>query len=391
LLPAGNLAKLKTAILFGADAVYVGGKGLSLRAPAEMDLSELSSAVALCRKSKVKIYLAANLFPHQNDLKTVKKQLKKFLPLKFDAVLVSDPGLLLIIKKLSPQTKLHLSVQANTLNSQSVNFWKKQGVKRIVLARELQFEEIKAIRKLCPDIELEVFVHGALCLSYSGRCYLSQYLNERNANQGACSYPCRWKYYLREEDPSRELVIEEDARGVHLLNIRDLCLAPYLYDLIKIGINSFKIEGRMKSEFYVGTVGRIYRQIMDAYPHEFKKEWLNELKKVSNRAYSTGFFRGKPGKDQMRFDSSQYVKPYRFVGIVIGSNKKTITIKVKDHIRLKDKIEVIDPKIDKVHFFKINSMYSDKKGAVQKVGAGYTITVEAPYNISEGSLLRVKN
>lgn len=400
LLPAGNLSKLKTAILFGADAVYVGGRGLSLRSPAEMDYNELKSAVLHCRKNKAKIYLAANLFLHEQEINNVKKQLAKFLPLKFDAVIVSDPGVIALIRKLSPTTKIHLSVQANTLNSENVKFWQKQGVKRIVLARELSFKEIKAIRNACPNIELEVFVHGALCLSYSGRCYLSQYLSERDANRGACAYPCRWKYYLSEEkDPQRKLEVAEDERGVHLLNIKDLCLAKHLPDLIKIGINSFKVEGRMKSEHYVGSVGRVYRQIIDTYlksppTFKFNNDWISELKKVSNRTYSVGFFNGQPGKDQMRFASSQYVKPYRFVGIVTNATKTktahTLTVQVKDLINAGDQIEIIDPKRKKAQHLTVKTMSSKNKGKVARVGAGYEITISAKNTATKGSLLRVK-
>lgn len=387
--PGGNLSKLKTAILFGADAVYVGALYLSLRAPAEMDYVQLKEAVQFCRQEKRKIYLAANIFLHEKDLLAAKKTLSKILPLNFDAVLASDPGIIQLVKKIKPEQRIHLSVQANTLNAESIKFWQAQGIKRIILARELNYTEIKNIRKHCPKIEIEVFVHGALCLSYSGRCYLSEYMLQRDANSGKCAHPCRYKYFLTEEkDPSRKLIAEEDANGAYLMNTHDLCLAQEIKKLMALKIDAIKIEGRMKSELYAATVTRTYRRIID-HKGKISKQDMEELDKISHRPYSKGFFWGKPS--DISFIHSKYLRQSRFVGIAKNylPRSKELKIEIKDYLLENDSLEILDPQ--KNNIIKLNAgqiFYQGKQ--IKKAGAGFKVKIKSSTPISPNSIIRTQ-
>lgn len=387
--PGGNLSKLKTAILFGADAVYVGAPHLSLRAPAEMAYQELKEAVQFCRQEKRKIYLAANVFLHEKDLLAAKKILNNLLLLNFDAVLVSDPGLIYLIQKIKPKQRIHLSVQGNTLNAESVKFWQAAGIKRIVLARELNYTEIKNIRKYCPKIELEVFVHGALCLSYSGRCYLSEYMLQRDANSGKCAHPCRYKYYLTEEkDASRKLIAEEDAYGTYLMNTNDLCLAQEIRKLMALKIDAIKIEGRMKSELYTATVTRTYRRIIDN-KGKISKQDMEELDKISHRPYSKGFFWGKPS--DISFNHSKYLRQSRFVGIAKNylPQPKELEIEIKDYLLENDPLEILDPQ--KNNIIKLNAGQISYQGKqIKKAGAGFKVKIKSLAPISPNSIIRTK-
>ncbi len=387
--PGGNLSKLKTAILFGADAVYVGAPHLSLRAGAEMDFAQLKEAVEYCRQKKRKIYLAANIFLHEKDLPAAKKTLSKLLPLNFDAVLASDPGIVSMIKKLKPKQRLHISVQANTLNSESIKFWAQAGAKRLILARELSFGEIKNIRKNCPKIELEVFVHGALCLSYSGRCYLSGYMLQRDANYGKCAHPCRYKYYLTEEkDKNRKLIIEEDAHGAYLMNTNDLCLAQEIGKLMAIGIDAVKIEGRMKSELYAATVTRTYRKLID-HKGKISKLDLEELDKISHRPYSKGFF--SDNSHDISFNQSKYLRQSRFAGMVKNyfPSSKELEIEIKDYLITGDQLEILDPLKDKIIKLIAKDIFCKGK-KMDKAGASRTVLIDCPTRISPGSIIRTK-
>ena len=296
LIPAGNLEKLKTALLYGADAVYVGVEGLSLRASSsEMSMNDLATGVKDAHQKGVKVYAAANTFARNADLTRAVKIIPELAATGIDALIVSEPGMLKLARHAAPQLPIHLSTQANTTNIEAVNFWKDQGVRRIILARELNLKEIGEIAAAVPDMELEIFVHGAMCMAYSGRCYLSAFRNRRSANEGDCSQPCRWEYRLHESTrPDDPLILEEDDRYSYLLSSKDLCLIEHLPDVLAAGVTSLKIEGRMKSAYYVAIVTRAYRQALDALQRDKGKyrcrpEWLEELRTVSNRGYTTGF------------------------------------------------------------------------------------------------------
>jgi putative protease len=322
LAPAGNLEKLKIAVIYGADAVYCGGHSYGLRKGADnFTLEELQKAVEYAHNRMVKIYITVNMIPHNEDLEGLPEYLHQLAELDVDALIVSDPGVISIIQEEGIDLPIHLSTQANAVNWASVRFWKKQGVERIILARELSGDEIREIR-VKTDLELEMFVHGSMCISYSGRCLLSNYMASRDANRGKCAHSCRWKYHLVEEKrPGEYYPIYEDEQGTYIMNSKDLCLIEYLPDVMKSGINSLKIEGRMKSLHYVATVVSIYRKALDLYLKDpenyyFKNEWLDELKKISHRGYTTGFFFSPPGTDEHNYGSSAYQRGYDFMGIV---------------------------------------------------------------------------
>ena len=296
LIPAGNLEKLRTALLYGANAVYVGIPGLSLRAAsAEMSMSDLILGIREAHGLNAKVYAALNTFARNHDLNAVRKIIPRLIDAGVDALIVSDPGLIRLIRSIEPRIPLHLSTQANTTNIEAVRFWRDQGITRIILARELTLKEAGEISASVPEMELEIFVHGAMCMAYSGRCYLSALRNRRSANAGDCTQPCRWEYVLHESTrPDEPFILEEDERFSYLLSSKDLCLIEHLPDVAKAGITSVKIEGRMKSSYYVAVVTRIYRQAIDALmnqgkPYQCKPEWLAELQKVSHRGYTTGF------------------------------------------------------------------------------------------------------
>jgi putative protease len=322
LAPAGDLEKLKAAVVFGADAVYLGGKQFSLRERAgNFTLEELAAGVEFAHARGVKVYVAVNIFARNRDLDDLPTYLKQLERIGVDAVIVSDPGVLTLVRETTPGLPVHLSTQANTTNWKAARFWQEQGVSRIILARELGLEEIREIRRQV-TVPLEIFVHGAMCISYSGRCLLSSYMTGRDANRGDCAQACRWRYALVEEKrPGEYFPLEEDSRGTYILSSRDLCLLEYIPQLVEAGINSLKIEGRVKSIHYVATVVSVYRQALDAYradPGRFRvrKRWLEELGKVSHREYTTGFFAGPPVRAAQGAVDSIYLRPYTFTGVV---------------------------------------------------------------------------
>ncbi|MFY9394662.1 MAG: U32 family peptidase [Halanaerobiales bacterium] len=322
LAPAGNLEKLKIAILYGADAVYCGGYNYGLREGADnFTMEELKEAVDYAHHHQARIYVTVNMIPHNADLVGLPEYLHQLEGLGVDALIVSDPGIMSIIREEGIKLPLHLSTQANTVNWASVRFWQEQGIERVILARELSREEIKEIREKT-DMELEIFVHGAMCISYSGRCLLSNYMAARDANRGKCAHSCRWKYYLVEERrPGQYFPITEDERGTYIMNSKDLCLIEHIPEIIEAGVNSLKIEGRMKSLHYVATVTSVYRQALDSYyrdpeNYSFKEEWLKELYKISNRDYTTGFFFKNPGPEEHNYGSSSYQRDCDFMGVV---------------------------------------------------------------------------
>lgn len=356
LAPAGSLEKLKMAIVYGADAVYLGGEAFGLRAYADnFTIDDLKDGVKFAHERGKKVYITMNIFPHNKDLLDMPQYIRKVESIGIDAIILSDPGVLSLVKETAPDMEIHLSTQANNTNWMSANFWHKQGVKRIVLARELSFNEINEIRKKTPaSLELEIFVHGAMCISYSGRCLLSNYMAGRDSNRGLCAHPCRWKYYLMEEKRPREYFpVYENDRGSFIFNSKDLCMIEYIPQIIESGASSLKIEGRMKSSFYVATVVKAYHEALDSYYQNrdnfvLDPKLLEEVSKASHREYTTGFFFNKPDSQSQIYNTSSYIREYDFIGVVQKYDKATkiATIEQRNRMYKGEEIEVLNPKGD---------------------------------------------
>lgn len=352
LLPAGNLKKLKTALYFGADAVYVGGKNFSLRAFADnFSLDELKEGIEYAHSLGKKVYVTANIFAKNSDLEEAGGYFEFLQQAGADAVLISDVGLLSLCKEKAPSLTVHLSTQANTTNLLAVRFWQGLGVKRVVLARELSLDEIRAIHEAVPDMELEAFVHGAMCVSYSGRCLLSSYFTERNSNRGECVQPCRWNYRLTEKRKDVSVDVEEDGRGTYFMNSCDLRLLSRLPDLIDAGITSFKVEGRMKSEFYVATVATAYRRALDEIAKFgeiiHKDEYDALLENISHRTYTEAYLDGA-NTHTVSLDSECIKEKYKFIASVIGAEPTLngnyrITVEMRNRFRSGDTVTVLSP------------------------------------------------
>jgi putative protease len=353
LAPAGSLEKLKTAILFGADAVYCGGLNFGLRAGADnFTVKELKEGIEFAHQREKKVYMTLNMIPHNEELAQLPEYIEQIKKLNLDALIISDPGVFAFVKKEMPEMEIHISTQANNVNWASALFWAEQGAERIILARELSQKEIKEIsQKTKGKVELEYFVHGAMCISYSGRCLLSNYFVGRDANKGDCAQSCRWKYHLVEEKrPGEYYPIEENDQGTFIMNSRDLNLAAEIGELIELGISSLKVEGRMKSVHYAATVINTYRQLIDQYykdPKNFEPEpeLLAELRKISHRDYTKGFYYGKPGAEGQRYESSSYLRTYDFMGVVkdYDQTKKEAVVEVRNKIFKGDQLELIVP------------------------------------------------
>lgn len=325
LVPAGSLEVFRVAVLYGADAVYIGGEAFGLRAKAKnFSFEDMKEAVKFAHERGVRVYVTANILAHNDDLDEVENYFKELGEVGVDALIISDPGVFMIAKRVLPNMELHVSTQANNTNYGTYRFWHDLGAKRVVAARELSLKELKRIRAEIPDeMEIEAFVHGAMCISYSGRCLLSNFLTGRDANQGACTHPCRWKYSLMEETrPGEYFPVEETERGTFIFNSKDLCMIEHIPELVEAGIDSFKIEGRMKTALYVATVARTYRKALDDYAkgrevYEANLPWYREeIAKCTYREYTTGFFFGKPGADAQIYDSNTYVKNYTYLGLI---------------------------------------------------------------------------
>ncbi|MGM0445822.1 MAG: peptidase U32 family protein [Bacillota bacterium] len=349
LAPAGNLEKLKTAVLYGADAVYCGGFSYGLREGADnFSYEELKEGTEFIHKRDKKIYVTVNMIPHNEDLEGLEEYLHQLNDIGVDALIISDPGVLKIIRDENIDIPLHLSTQANAVNYASVAFWKEMGMERIILARELSKNEIKEIRDKT-DISLEIFIHGAMCISYSGRCLLSNYFVNRDANRGKCAHSCRWKYHLVEEErPGEYYPIYEDKNGTHIMNSKDLCLIEHIPEVIDTGVDSLKVEGRMKGMHYVANVISIYRKAIDLYykdkeNYEFNETWLEDLKKVSHRGYTTGFFLHPPTEEAQNYGSSAYQRTFDFMGVVRGYDpkKSELLIEVRHKFFKGDLIEIL--------------------------------------------------
>lgn len=373
LAPAGDFEKLKVAVDYGADAVYIGGGDFSLRSSAGLNTDELKSAAQYVHERGKKIYMALNIYPHNEDLDAFKLFLTEIGNLDIDAFIVSDMGVIALLKEIIPDAELHLSTQANTTNKLTAKFFENLGIKRIVLARELSLNEIREIREyLRPETELEAFVHGAMCISYSGRCLLSNFMIERDANRGECAHPCRWKYALVEEQrPGEYFPIEEDGRGTYILNSRDLCMIRYIPDLVKAGVASAKIEGRIKSAFYVATIVGAYRKAIDEYyenpeNYEVNPVVLDEINKASHREFTTGFYFDKPMNTAQSYQSSAYIREYSFVGVVKEYDHDTgiAVIEQRNKFSVGDEVEIFGPYTE---FFTqtVHGLVNDEGEAVQ--------------------------
>ncbi len=327
LIPASSLEVLKTAVIFGADAVYIGGEAFGLRAKAKnFSMEDMAEGIAFAHEYGVKVYVTANILAHNRDLEGIEAYFRELgaMDPRPDALIIADPGVFMAAKRICPQIERHISTQANNTNYETYRFWYGLGAKRVVSARELSLEEIMEIRAHIPDdMEIETFVHGAMCISYSGRCLLSNYFTGRDANQGACTHPCRWKYAVMEETrPGEYMPIEENERGTYLFNSKDLCMIEHIPDLIRAGIDSLKIEGRMKTALYVATAARTYRRAIDDYQtdpklYEANMDWYREqIAGCTYRRFTTGFFYGRPGSGDQIYDSNTYLKDYTYLGIV---------------------------------------------------------------------------
>ena len=357
LIPASSLEVLKTAVIFGADAVYIGGEAFGLRAKAKNFTSEeMASGIAFAHEHGVKVYVTANILAHNGDLDGAKvyfEELKNMKPDAPDALIISDPGMFMIAKEVWPEVEIHISTQANNTNYQTYQFWWQQGARRVVSARELSLEEIRQIRERIPEeMEIESFVHGAMCISYSGRCLLSNYFTGRDANQGACTHPCRWKYAVVEEKrPGEYLPVYENERGTYIFNSKDLCMIEYIPELVEAGIDSLKIEGRMKTALYVATVARTYRKAIDDYftseeTYRSNMEWYRaEIAKCTYRQFTTGFYFGKTDENTQIYDNNTYVNEYIYLGIVeeVRDADGLVRIEQRNKFSVDDFIEIMKP------------------------------------------------
>ena len=407
LAPAGDWEKLKYALAYGADAVYLGGQAFGLRAYAgNFSFEEMKQAVNWTHALGKKIYVTVNIFAHESDFEELPAYLTHLEGLGVDGVIVSDPGIIALAKEVAPQLPLHLSTQANSTNSYAVGFWLKQGIERIILARELTLEELRAVRSKVKG-GLEIFIHGAMCMSYSGRCLLSNYLTGRDANRGECTQPCRWGYSLAEEKrPGEVFPLEEDERGTYVFNSHDLCLLPHLPLLKPINLDSFKIEGRMKSLYYVASTVKVYREAIDTLWDEGEEafqvklpQWLEEMDKVSHRDYSAGFLFGKPGANSHNLESSHYVRDYDFVGVRFsgGETKDDAAdpmnyywawVEQRNNFKRGDVLEVLTPR-GVPWSFEVKDMWDDEGKPMEAAShAQQKIRIMVPEKMLAYSILR---
>lgn len=425
LIPASSLEVLKTAVIFGADAVYIGGEAFGLRAKAKnFSPEEMAEGIAFAHAHGVKVYVTANILAHNYDLDGARayfEELKNMKPETADALIISDPGMFTIAKEVWPEVEIHISTQANNTNYQTYLFWWKQGAKRVVSARELSLQEIKTIRENIPEeMEIESFIHGAMCISYSGRCLLSNYFTGRDANHGACTHPCRWKYAIVEETrPGEYMPVYENERGTYIFNSKDLCMIEYIPEVVAAGIDSLKIEGRMKTALYVATVARTYRKAIDDFFESEEKyranmDWYKqEISKCTYRQFTTGFYFGKPDENTQIYDNNTYVNEYIYLGIVgktalmseVNPNwsveKKEVTEAIRDaclvcieqrnKFSVGDTIEIMKPdgrNVDTV----VKAMYNDAFEPMDSCPhPKQLIWLELSATPEKYDLLRVKN
>lgn len=397
LIPAGNLEKLRTAVLYGADAVYVGVEGLSLRAgSAEFGLDELAAGIGEAHKNRVNVYAAMNIFARNSDLRTIKKTVPLLNEMKIDGIIASDPGVIGIIQQLAPDLPIHLSTQANTTNSEAVKVWETHGIRRVVLARELSLLEIREIAADNPEVELEIFVHGAMCVAYSGRCFLSSLRTGRSSNSGDCTQPCRWEYILTESTrPGQPLVLEEDERYSYILSSNDLCMIEYLPQILAAGVTSLKVEGRMKSAYYVAVVARTYRWALDKLmenpaSYQCQVEWLAELGKISNRGYTTGFYFADGEKVHAINPDVKYLQTYDLVGTVLNYDAQNgqILAGVRNRLSAVDEVELLLP--DDTLRLDCRQMRDSDRIPVSAAHNGYRVYLPVDREVPVGAVIRRK-
>ncbi|MCR5221424.1 MAG: U32 family peptidase [Lachnospiraceae bacterium] len=402
LIPAGSLEVLKTAVIFGADAVYIGGEAFGLRAKARnFDIPDMKEGIAFAHAHGVKVYVTANILAHDDDLAGAGEYFAELAKLKPDALIISDPGMFTLARKICPETDIHISTQANNTNSLTCDFWYERGAKRVVLARELSLEEIRKIREhISPDMEIECFVHGAMCISYSGRCLLSSFLAGRDANRGECTHPCRWKYAVVEEKrPGEYMPVYENERGTYIFNSKDLCMIAHIPELMDAGIDSFKIEGRMKTALYVATVTRTYRKAIDAYMQseacyrEHLPWYLEEISKCTYRQFTTGFYFGKPNEETQIYNSNTYEKEYIYLGTVQSVENDTVVIQQRNKFSVNDRIEVMKPDGRNIPatVLKIRDEDGKEQESAPHPKQTLFVTLNTEVPCAENDLLRVKS
>ena len=401
LAPAGDINKLKTAVEYGADAVYLGGESFGLRkASKNFSMEDIKWATDYLHERGKKIHVTLNIIPHNHDMEGVEDYIKELYEIGVDALIVADPGMFMKVKEVAPDFPIHISTQGSVTNVETVKFWQKLGAERVVMARELSLKEVADIIKEVGDsIEVETFAHGAMCMSYSGRCLLSNYMTGRDANMGDCAQPCRYKYHLVEEKrPGEYFPIEEHDEGTFIMNSKDLCMIEHIDEMIEAGIASLKIEGRVKSEYYLATVIRSYRMAIDAYykdPENYKYDpsLLEEIKKVSHRDFTTGFFFGQANENSQVYKDNSYIRGYDFVGIVLeyDEDTKIATIEQRNRVFVGEEIEIFGPGVK--HFdYKIEKMLDDKDREIDvanKAKQIFKIKIDQP--IKKGFILRREN
>lgn len=352
LIPASSLEVLKTAVIFGADAVYIGGEAFGLRAKAKnFTPEEMKEGIEFAHAHNVKVHVTANILAHNYDLDGAARYFRELAELKPDAIIVADPGMVMLAKANCPDIDIHISTQANNTNYMTFRFWYEQGIRRVVCARELSLAEIRQIRENIPeDMEIECFIHGAMCISYSGRCLLSNYFTGRDANHGACTHPCRWKYSVVEETrPGEYMPVYENERGTYIFNSKDLCMIEHIPEMIDAGIDSFKIEGRMKTALYVATVARTYRKAIDDYLEDPKKYEANmpwykdQISNCTYRQFTTGFYFGKPSEESQIYDSNTYIREYTYLGIIGEIKDGLYRIEQRNKFSVGEVIEIMKP------------------------------------------------
>ena len=357
LVPASSLEVLKTAVIFGADAVYIGGEAFGLRAKAKnFSMEDMKEGIAFAHEHNVKVFVTVNILAHNDDLEGVREYLGELKEIGPDALIIADPAIFMLAKEICPEIERHVSTQANNTNYGTYQFWWNLGAKRVVSARELSLKEIREIRDHIPEeMEIESFMHGAMCISYSGRCLLSNYFTGRDATQGACTHPCRWKYAVVEEKrPGEYFPVYENERGTYIFNSKDLCMIEYIPEMIEAGIDSFKIEGRMKTALYVATVARTYRKAIDDYledPEKYRANmpwYLDQISNCTYRQFTTGFYFGKPSEESQIYDSNTYVKEYTYLGIIGGEKDGMYRIEQRNKFSVGEKIEIMKPNGDNI-------------------------------------------
>lgn len=402
LAPAGSFEKAKTAFLYGADAVYAGTSSLSLRTRAEMEDNDLEKTIKYAHSIGKKVYTAINIYAWDENYEEITKQARMLEKLKVDAVIVADGGIVEIIKKEAPNVEVHISTQANIVSSHTANFWNKNGAKRVILGRELNKNQIKEIIKNTPkDLETEIFVHGAICFGYSGRCFLSDFLAGRSANLGDCAQSCRWAYnvYVEEHNkPGNLMPVEYDDKGTYIFSSKDLCLIKEIPEIIEMGVDSLKIEGRLKTEYYLASVVNAYRNAIDDYIENPEKydytKYIKELEKTKTRGLTTFYFNDRDNKDFQEYEGKQYNPNYEFGGKIIDSSNNKILVEIKNKLNVGDILEVIIPNKTEPYEFKIENLWdADTDEEIQFVNpgkAGQSVKLEIPINVKNGWIIRRK-